>query len=76
MMDVVRKAVNVCAIEIIIMVATDENLMPVWQIAKPVEEIQGFLFGANHAEIAGMDYYVGLGQVPKAMMTIVGVGKV
>lgn len=47
--------------EAIIMVATDKILVFVWQVAEPVEEINGFMYGANHTEIIGMHYDIGFG---------------
>ena len=63
-MYIVRESVNVGSIEAIVMVATDENFVFVWQIAKPVEEINGFLLGSNHTEVAGMYHDIGLWQIP------------
>ena len=57
------------------MIAADEYFMPIWQVAKPIQEVNGFLFGANHTEIARMNDYVGIGQVAQSMMAAVGIGK-
>lgn len=45
------------------MIAADENFVFVWQVAEPVEEINGFLLGPDHTEVAGMDHHIGLGQI-------------
>lgn len=75
-MHVVRESVNVGSIEAIVMVATDKDFVFVWQVTKPVEEIKGFPFCANHAEVAGMHHHIGIGQIPKPMMAVVSVGNV
>lgn len=63
-MHVVRESVNVGSIEAIVMVATYKDFMFVWQVTKPVEEINSFLFGSYHAEVAGMYHDIGLWQIP------------
>lgn len=55
------------------MVAADENLLAIWQIAEPVEEINGFLLGPDHTEIAGMYHHIGLRQIPKPMMAAMSI---
>lgn len=72
-MHIVVKPVDIGSIEAIIMVTTDENFVFVWQVAKPVEEINGFLLGPHHTEVAGMHHHIGLGQIPKPMMAVVRV---
>lgn len=57
------------------MIATDEYFVFVWQVTKPVEEINGFLLGSNHTEVAGMHHHIGLGQIPKPMMAVMRVRK-
>ena len=42
------------------MVATDKDFVAVGQVTKPIEKIKGFLFGSNHAEVAGMYHHIGL----------------
>ena len=59
-MHVVRESVNICSIEAIVMVATDKDFVAVGQVTKPIEKIKGFLFGSNHAEVAGMYHHIGL----------------
>lgn len=51
LMHVVRQSVNVGSVEAVVMVATDKDFVFVWQVTKPVEEIKGFLFCANHTEV-------------------------
>lgn len=63
-MHIEVKPVDIGSIEAIIMIATDENFVFVWQVAKPVEEINGFLLGSNHTEVAGMYHDIGLWQIP------------
>ena len=63
-MHVVRESVNVGSIEAIVMVATDKDFVFVWQVTKPFEEINGFLLGSNHTEVAGMYHDIGLWQIP------------
>ena len=75
-MHVVRESVNIGTIEAIVMVATDKDFVLVWQVTKPVEEIKGLLFGANHAEVTGMYHDIGLGQISEPMVAVVSVGKV
>lgn len=46
-MHIVIETVYVGAIETIIVVAADENFVFVWQVAEPVEKINGFLLGPD-----------------------------
>ena len=75
-MHIVVKAVDVSSIEAVIMIAADENLVFVWQVAKPVEEIDGFLLGTNHAEVTGMHHHIGFGQIPKSAVAAVRIREV
>ena len=74
-MHIVVKALDVGSIKAVVVVAADENLMAIWQIAEPVEKINRFLLGSNHTEVAGMHHHIGLGQIPKPMMAVVRVRK-
>lgn len=47
------------------MIATDEYLMFIWQVAKPVKEVNRLPIRANYTEIAGMLNNISLGQIPK-----------
>ena len=72
-MHVAIKTVDIGPIKAIIMVATNEYLVTIWQIAEPIKEIQCFPLFSDHAEISGMDHDIGLGQIPKAMMRSMGI---
>ena len=50
-MHIIVKTVDIDSIEAIVMVATDKDFVFVWQVTKPVEEINSFLFGSYHAEV-------------------------
>ena len=58
------------------MVAADEYFVFIWQVAEPVEEINGFLLGSDHTEVTGMYHHIGLGQIPEAMVAVMRIGKV
>ena len=60
-MDVLIESVNLVSVKTFIMVAADKYLMHVRQVAKPVQEVQSLLLGADHAEVAGMHHHIGLG---------------
>lgn len=75
-MDILVKSVDVGSIEAIIMVAADENFVFVWQVAEPIEGINGFLLGSNHTKVSGMYHHIGLGQIPESAMATVGIGYV
>ena len=70
------QSVDVGSIQAVVVVAADENLVGVWQVAKPVHKINGFLFAAVHREVARVDNNVRLGQLLKPVMTTVGIGEV
>lgn len=72
-MHIVVKTVDVGPVEAVIVVATDENLVPIRQVAEPVEKIKSFPFAPDHTEIARMDYYIGLGQIPQPPMTAMSI---
>lgn len=74
-MHVVIEPVDVGSIETFVVIAADEYLVAIREVAVPVEKINGFRFAAGHAEVTGMYYNIGLGQIPKASMATVGVGK-
>lgn len=63
-MNVVVKTVDVGTIQAVVVVAADENLVAIGQIAEPVEKVNRFLLATDHAEIAGMYHHIGLGQIP------------
>ena len=60
-MHIFVKAVDVGPIKAVIMIAADENLMAVWQIAEPVEKVNCLLLAPDHTEIAGMYHHISLG---------------
>ena len=72
-MHIVIKAIDISSIEAIVMVAVDENFVIIWQVAKPVEEINRFLLTPDHAKVAGMHHHIGLGQIPQPPMAVVSV---
>jgi len=74
-MHIVVEPVDVGSIEAIVMVAADENFVFVRQVTEPVKEINGFLLGSDHTEVTGMHHYIGLGQIPEAMVAVVRVRK-
>lgn len=74
-MHIIVKPVDIGSIEAIIMVAADEYFVFVWQVTKPVEEINRFLLGPDHTKVAGMHNHIGLGQIPKPMMAVMRVRK-
>ena len=53
------------------MVATNEYLVRIWEVAKPVQEVKDFMLASCHREIARMDNNVRFGQFMQAMMTAV-----
>ena len=72
-MHVGIKAVDVCAIETFVMVAADENLMLMRQVAKPVQEVNGLLLRAIHGEIAGVYHNIRIRQHAHTSMATVSV---
>ena len=65
-MHIVVKTVDVGSIKAVIVVAADENLVSIWQIAEPVHEVDCLGFTSVHGKIAGMDHHIGFGQIPKS----------
>lgn len=63
-MHIVVKAMDIGSIKAVVMVAADENLVAIRQIAEPVEKVDRFLLATDHAEITGMYHHIGLGQIP------------
>ena len=64
-MHIVVKAIDIGSIKAVVMVAADENLVAIWQITEPVEKVNRLLLATDHAEIAGMNHYISLGQIPQ-----------
>ena len=67
------RSVTQSPIKTIVVVSADEYFMGIGQVAEPVQEVEGFNLRADHAEVAGMHHYIGLGQVPKLMVTSVSI---
>lgn len=42
-MDIVVKTIDVSSIQTFIMVATNEYLVRIWEVAKPIQEVKGFI---------------------------------
>ncbi len=74
-MHIFIQSVDIGAIETIVMVATNEYFMPVWQIAEPIEKIKSLFFGAYHAEVARMHNNISRRQIPKLMMASMSIGE-
>ena len=75
-MHIVIKAIDISSIEAIVMVAADEYFVFIWQVTKPVEKINCFLFCPYHTEVAGMYDHIGLGQIPEPMVAVVSIREV
>lgn len=60
-MYVIVKPINAGSVETGIVIATDENLLAIWQVAKPVQKINCFGFAPGHSEVSGMNYSIGFG---------------
>lgn len=67
------EAVDVRSVEAIIMVAANENLMCIREVAEPVEKVDGLGFRTHHTEITGMYHHIGFGQILKSTMASVGI---
>lgn len=74
-MHIVVEPVDVGSIEAIVMVAADEYFVFIWQVTKPVEKINCFLFCPYHTEVAGMYHHIGLGQIPKPPVAVMRIGE-
>lgn len=74
-MHIVVKTVDIGSIQAIIVVAADEYLVAIWQIAEPVEKVNRFLLATYHAEIAGMNHYISLGQIPQPPVASMSIRK-
>ena len=72
-MHIVVKALDVGSIKAVIVVATDENLVAIGQLAELIEKVNRFLLATGHAEIAGMHHNISLGQIPKPIVVAVSV---
>lgn len=72
-MYIAVKPVDISSVEAIIVVAANEDLVAIWQVAEPIDKINGLLFAADHAEVARMHYNIGLWQILKPMVATVSV---
>ena len=64
---------NVGSIQAIVVIACDENLVFVRQVAKPFDEVFDFLFGAVFSDVTSMNYDISFRHVIKKMMLSVSV---
>lgn len=51
-MHIIIESVDIRSVQAVVVIAAYKNFVAIWQIAKPVEEIERFLFATYHAEIA------------------------
>ena len=63
-MHIVVKTVDIGSIQAVIVVAADENLVAIRQIAEPAEKVNRFLLATDQSEVAGIKHYISLGQIP------------
>lgn len=61
-MHIAIKTADIGSIKAIVMVATNEYLVAIRQIAEPIKEIKCFSFFAKHAEISGVNHNISLRQ--------------
>jgi len=59
-----------------IVIATDENLVEIRKVAKPIHEINGFLLASIHGEISRMYKDVSIRQLCEPPMLTMSVGEV
>ena len=57
-MHIIVKTVDVRSIQTLIVIAADEYLMAIREVAKPVEKVNRLLLATNHAEITGMYHHI------------------
>jgi hypothetical protein len=60
-MDIVVKTIDVSSIQTFIMVATNEYLVRIWEVAKPIQEVKGFILASCHGEFTRMNQNVRFG---------------
>ena len=60
-------------IEAFVMVAADEYLVAMGQVAQPVEEVDGLALAPHHAEVARVHDHVSFGQVAQSPVASVSV---
>ncbi len=57
-----------------IMIAYYKNLMGIWQVDEPVEEIKSFLLCSTVSEVATMYDNISSWQIRQLLMLVVGIG--
>ena len=72
-MDVIVKAIDIGAIKAVVMIAADEDLVLIWKVAKPVQEVDSLLLRTYYAEVTGMHHNISLGQIPKPTMATMSI---
>lgn len=72
-MHIVGESIDAGSMQTDIMVATNEYLVTIWQIAEPIKEIQCFSLFSDHTEISGMDHNISRRQFSQPMMRSVGI---
>lgn len=75
-MHVGVKTFNIGAIEAVVVVAADEYLMRIRQIAEPIQEVNGLLFGSDHSEVSGMHKHIGCRKLSKPPVAAVRIRQV
>lgn len=51
-MHIVVKTVDVGSIQAVVVVAANENLVAIWQIAEPIHEVNRLGFASVHGEVS------------------------
>ena len=59
-----------------IMIATDENLVRIKKVTKPIHKVNSFLLTSVHGKVSRMYKDVSIGQLREPPMLTVGVGEV
>lgn len=75
-MHIAVEAVNLGAIQALVVIPADENFVKVGQVAEPVEKIKSLGLTPGHGEIARMNCNIGGREVEQPPMAAVGVGDV
>lgn len=73
---IVGKSLQRSIKHIVVVVAGDEYLVPVRQVAKPFDEVEGFHIAACQGEVAAMHQHVGIWHIAQLAVHAVSVGKV
>ena len=72
-MHIIWQAFNVGTIQTIVMVACNEDLVLVRQLAKPFDEVLDFLFGAVFSDVTRMHDDIGIRQIFQDLMLAVSI---